>query len=110
MFDPPLRRREIETMRERVDEFGRAFAGSRLQIQTYVNRHPEPLNAAIFEALPDLADGRARLKWVSPLEEERFAEYLDASFLAALGLAELSGMLTEFWPQGGPRWDALARV
>lgn len=94
----------------RVDDFGRAYAGSQLQIQTYVNRRRQQLDAAILEALPDLAQGGASLQWVSPLEEDRFAEYQDESFLAALGLLELAGELAQFWPQGGPKWDALAKI
>jgi len=48
--------------------------------------------------------------WVSPLESERFAEYRDGQFLAALGLSRLHDGLAEFWPEGGPRWDGLAIV
>jgi hypothetical protein len=58
-------------MSERVDEFGRAYAGSQLQIQTYVNRLQQQLDAAILEALPELAAGGASLQWVSPLERDK---------------------------------------
>jgi hypothetical protein len=68
------------------------------------------LDAAILSSLPELATAGAHLEWVSPLEGERFVEYQDGAFLSALGLLDLSGMLAEFWPQGGPRWDALACV
>jgi hypothetical protein len=97
-------------MSDRVDEFGRAYAGSQLQIQTYVNRRQQQLNAAILGALPELAECGASLQWVSPLERDRFAEYQDDSFLAALDLLELAGELADFWPQGGPKWDALAKI
>jgi len=97
-------------MSSRVDEFGRAFAGSQLQIQTYVNRRPKELEGAILDALPELREGGAALQWVSPLEADRFIEYQDESFLAALGLLGVAGELAEFWPQGGPKWDALAKI
>ncbi len=97
-------------MSSRVDAFGRAYAGSQFQIQTYVNRRLEELDAAILGALPDLAQCGPSLQWVSPLEEDRFIEYQDESFLAALGLLEFAGELAQFWPQGGPKWDALAKI
>jgi hypothetical protein len=97
-------------MSQRTDGFGRAYAGSQLQIQTYVNRRRAELNTAILHAIPELGTAGAHLEWVSPVEDERFKEYQDGGFLSALGLLEVSGMLAEFWPQGGPVWDALARV
>jgi len=95
-------------MADRTDAFGRAYAGSQLQIQTYVNRRRAQLDDAIRQAFPELA--HAAIQWVSPLEEERFTEYRDEAFLNALSLTELPGLLAQFWPQGGPQWDALARV
>jgi hypothetical protein len=97
-------------MKSRVDEHGRAYAGSQRQIQTYVNRRRQELDAAILTALPQLAEGGARLEWVSPLENEKFREYFDSSFLASVGLIELAGELANFWPQRGPQWDALAGI
>jgi len=49
-------------------------------------------------------------KWVSPLASDNYAEYQDKQFLEAIGLPKLSHKLTDFWPQGGPVWDALATV
>src|ERR1051325_8954008 len=97
-------------MNDRVDEFGRAYAGSQLQIQTYVNRRRGELDASIFTALPELASTGATLEWVSPIEEDQFREHSDESFLDSVGLLGLAGELADFWPQGGPRWDALARI
>ena len=87
-------------MKRRVDEFGRAFAGSQLQIQTYVNCRRGQLDAAILNALPELAERGASLEWVSPLAEKRFVECHDGSFLSALGLQDSAGLLVEFWPKG----------
>jgi len=83
-------------MSERTDAFGRAYAGSQRQIQTYVNRRRAELDAAILRGLPQLAAEGAQLEWVSPLEEERFKEYQDGAFLGTLGLLDLSGRIFAF--------------
>ena len=92
----------------RVDEAGRAFAGSQRHIQTYVNERTEQLIAAVSAALPELES--ASIQFVSPLERDNYAERRDAEFLRALGLGSLENPLTSFWPRGGPVWDALATV
>jgi len=50
------------------------------------------------------------IKWRSPLVSDGYAEYSDESFLQQLGVTEPRVGLGEFWPAGGPRWDALART
>src|SRR4051812_16709390 len=92
---------------KRRDEYGRAFAGSQLQIQIYVNRRRERLNAAILSELP-VSERDATIDWRSPLEACRFAEFMDGRFLEALGLPRLAPRLEQFWPRSGPRWDGLA--
>jgi len=94
----------------RTDQSGRAFKGSQLQIQTYVNRYPDVLNGAIIAAIPELSESRLPLIWVSPLEDDGFREYHDAAFLRALGLEGSCDSLARFWPKNGPVWDALARL
>ncbi len=80
----------MTTKTTRVDEFGRAYAGSQLQIQIYVNRRSEELSQKVLQGLSDLASLHPRLNWVSPLEKDRFAEYQDSAFLKACGLEHLS--------------------
>ena len=94
----------------RVDDLGRAYAGSQLQLQIWVNRRPGELSRHVVKALPSLASLNPRLHWVSPLECQRFSEYQDLAFLCALGLEDFDGKLKKFWPRGGPVWDALAAV
>jgi hypothetical protein len=65
----------------RVDDDGRAYAGSQLQIQIYVNRHSEELSQKVLQGLPDLASLHPRLNWVSPLEKDDFKEYQDTGGL-----------------------------
>jgi hypothetical protein len=82
--------------------------GSQLQTQLYVNRRREHLDAALVGEFPELAT--AGITWRSPLAEDDYAEYYDSAFLELLGLARLAPLLTDFWPESGPRWDALATV
>lgn len=95
---------------KRVDENGRAYAGSQRQIQTYVNEDPGALTIVIEEALPSLDSLKPVIQWVSPLKQDKYVEYHDEDFLCALKLDFLADELSEFWPKGGPHWDALAYV
>ena len=88
---------------------GRAFSGSQMHLQVWVNRRREALSRALLLALP-ISDPGAQVEWVSPLESEKFGEYKDAAFLSALGLGSHAAALHTFWPRGGPVWDGLARV
>lgn len=47
--------------------------------------------------------------WLSPLQDDDYAEYRDAEFLHRLGLDELVPSLKQFWPRSGPEWDALSK-
>jgi hypothetical protein len=94
----------------RQDELGRAFAGSQLQLQIYVNRRTNELSAAILAALTPRVPVDSTIYWVSPLEAEKFMEYCDADFLRVLGLSRLAEQLSDFWPTGGPNWDGLAVI
>jgi hypothetical protein len=95
-------------MVRRTDEHGRAYKQSQLQMQLYVNRRQPALTDAVLDALPSLSALKPSLTWVSPLEAEKFAEYYDGDLLAAIGRGELACALTDYWPSGGPHWDALA--
>ena len=103
-------RNNLGTNKSRVDKLGRAFVGSQLQIQIYVNRRQEDLSQALKKVLPSLASSNTRLRWVSPLEKDGFIEYKDVDFLRAVGLEHLAPKLKEFWPFRGPNWDAPAAV
>src|SRR5258706_9106146 len=92
----------------RTDEHGRAYKQSQLQMQLYVNRRQPALTGAVLDALPSLSELRPSLTWVSPLEAQKFAEYYDGDFLAAVDRPDLAGSLADYWPSGGPHWDALA--
>jgi hypothetical protein len=95
---------------ERVDTSGRARAGSQRQLQTYVNCGGDRFSPDVLASLKPSPGPRATLRWVSPLCEDKFNEYRDEEFLAKLELPEHSRALSQFWPKGGPCWDALAIV
>ena len=101
---------EAGTRASRTDESGLAYAGSMLQTQLYVNDHAEELNRAILDALPELAHVDPKITWVSPLRATGYRELWDARMLRELGFDELVPKLSEWWPAGGPHWDALARL
>lgn len=90
----------------RVDEEGRAYAGSQLSIQAWVNCRPEALADAVLRGL-HLGDDPRALEWCAPLAKERFAEPRDQAFLKALKLTDNRKDLAAFWPGGGPVWDAV---
>lgn len=96
--------------RRRVDTFGRAFAGSQRHIQTYVNLRPLEFASRVLDAVSPAPSSRSRIRWVSPLASEGFAEYRDDDFLRVLNLDQYLQNLREFWPEGGPSWDALGVI
>jgi hypothetical protein len=96
---------ESKSPKPRVDDLGRAFAGSQLQVQLYSARLCPTLEAALAGALNRAGE---RLDWVAPLEDQGFEELLDEAFINALGLGAHAAALRGFWPGSGPRWDGLA--
>jgi hypothetical protein len=79
-----------------------------LQVQIYVGRRAKDLSEAIAGILEAPKEIMKSLRWTAPREEQRFGEPYDGRFLEALGLPEYKTRLAEFWPEGGPHWDALA--
>ncbi len=94
----------------RVDSTGRAHAGSQKQIQTYVNTREHALNSAVAQSLSRYGLDENGTHWVSPLADDTYSEYRDSEFLERVGLGLHASRLREFWPRGGPCWDALART
>ena len=79
--------------------------GSQRWMQHLVNERPGLLHATLAPRL-GLSDGET-ISWRSPLQADGYAEYYDAAFLDALGIALPQRPLESFWPASGPRWDAL---
>jgi hypothetical protein len=87
---------------------GRARAGSRLQLQEYVNVHTARLSQEI--SANTCSGSNATVRWVSPLASDNYREYRDAEFMNRLGLGSATDALRLFWPRGGPCWDALGLI
>jgi hypothetical protein len=85
----------------------RAVKGSQKWLQELINR-----NADIFDnlLLPRLQLWHNdTIRWLSPLEEDDYAEYQDETFLERLSVRLESRSLSSFWPSGGPVWDGLGK-
>ncbi len=104
----PRDKKRMSDSGQRTDDSGRAYAGSQLQVQIYVSRRAKDLSAAIARTIEAPDEVMKSLRWTAPREEQRFSEPYDGQFLEALGLPHYKTGLAEFWPEGGPHWDALA--
>ena len=91
----------------RRDEFGRAFAGSQLQIQCWVNCRTAALTTAALNALG--VPSTTSVEWISP-RPQRFREFRDGAFLNAVRQNKHLENLRGFWPKGGPVWDGLGLI
>ena len=85
----------------------KASKGSQRWLQILVNRCPQLLNEQI---LPQMGGLGARIEWLSPLENDRYAEYRYQDFLERLKIQLDRRPLKSFWPRRGPQWDALGLV
>jgi hypothetical protein len=92
------------TRPRRVDEHGRAYRGSQLQVQLYTNLHEVELQSALRKRLSGLD---AELHWRAPVPRDRYREPSDGRFLRLVGLQDLQSKMAEFWPRGGPVWDGV---
>lgn len=81
--------------------------GSQKWIQRLINKKPELLNLRIRRNLgfPE----NEEIRWISPLEGDDYAEYRDQAFIKLLGVKLEKMPLEDFWPRGGPQWDAIGR-
>jgi hypothetical protein len=85
-----------------------AYAGSQRWLQISVAKTPALLDEALrHSGVIDIDDS---VQWKSPLASADFVEYRDGEVLRNLGVETLPiRSLKEFWPKGGPVWDALGR-
>jgi hypothetical protein len=81
--------------------------GSQKWIQKLINEKPEFLGVKIRRNL-NLSQDES-IRWLSPLKSDQYAEYRDQGFLKLLRVKLEKPPLDEFWPRGGPQWDALGR-
>lgn len=80
--------------------------GSQGDLQELIERRPQLLNSRIKNSL-SLSE-QLEIKWVSPIPPD-YLEYSDDDFLRILDFDPDRIRLNEFWPNGGPHWDALGK-
>ncbi len=86
----------------------RGNKGSLKWIQQIINEAPRFLNDPINSFLGN--DNTKQIEWLSPLEDDDYAEYRDQAFLDHLGINLIHTKLSDFWPTKGPQWDALGKI
>lgn len=87
---------------------GTATGKSRRWLQVLVNDRRDVADPLVLRAVGGAP--AAAVEWLSPLAADDYAEYSDATFLERLGCNDLRVPLKQFWPEGGPEWDGLART
>jgi hypothetical protein len=91
---------------ERETSIPYASRGSQRWLQMAVARTPYLLDAALRRA--GVMAEEDSVEWRSPISSTRFMEYRDGAALSLLGIDTLPKQsLADFWPSGGPVWDAL---
>jgi len=84
--------------------------GSQKHFQQLVNDSADRLGNEIRQLAGFEMD--EEIIWKSPIADHKYAEYRDKKSLEVLGMQEATKLhsLTDFWPLGGPQWDALAQT
>ncbi len=78
--------------------------GSLRDLQCLINER----SSAIAEEIGRITGQPINIDWMSPLMNDAYAEYSDNDFIDILRLNKtLRFPLKNFWPSGGPHWDAL---
>jgi hypothetical protein len=86
---------------------GKGVKGSLKWIQEIINKYPDVLNKKIAEQLGTVSPDS--IEWLSPKSND-YCEYRHQSFLDLLNIQLKDKPLKDFWPSGGPQWDALGRI
>jgi hypothetical protein len=81
--------------------------GSKKWIQKLINEKSELLNSEIRNKF-DLPSNE-EISWLSPLAEDEYAEYSDQDFIDLFEVELEKAPLSDFWPERGPRWDAVGK-
>ncbi len=85
---------------------GKADKGSQRDIQLLFN------NTGNRRVLQDILEKHINTriaKWLSPDAKKDYLEYQDDGFMRTIGLeSEITRLVGDFWPKGGPVWDGLA--
>ena len=81
--------------------------GSQHWLRVAVNDAREIINRKVRAAVALTAS--EEIEWISPLRPA-YTEYQDQQFVDKLRITLDRFPLKDFWPKGGPVWDALART
>jgi hypothetical protein len=84
-----------------------AKKGSQKWLQKLVNEKPELLDQQIRKNLK-LCESED-IYWLSPLKNDLYSEYRDQAFIKLFDVELKQTPLAQFWPRGGPQWDALGK-
>jgi hypothetical protein len=85
----------------------KATKGSQKWIQKVINGKPQVLNSLIKSN--QFISDKDEIQWLSPLKKDGYAEYRDEACLKLLEVNLEKYSLKDFWPNNGPRWDALGK-
>ncbi len=86
-----------------------ATRGSQRWLQLAVAEAPDLLRSSLVAC--GAVKPSESVAWSAPLASESFAEPRDEEALRKAGIVKLPDRsLHDFWPKGGPVWDAVARV
>lgn len=83
--------------------------GSLKLLQRLINDREDILNDQLRASIG--FNQATYIEWLSPKEQEHYAEYKDQAFIEKLAIdPSLRVPLHEFWPKNGPQWDGLGKV
>ena len=90
---------------------GIASRGSQKWLQLLVKEHKAIIFREIVREMPRLnINNLEQIEWLSPLEKDGYVEYSDSAFINQLEVKLEHKALAQFWPNGGPVWDGLAKT
>jgi hypothetical protein len=85
--------------------------GSQKWLRVLVNEHKPIFYREIVREMPRLnLNNLDQIEWLSPLKKDKYVEYSDSVFINKLGVGLEHKALADFWPNGGPVWDGLAKI
>jgi hypothetical protein len=85
--------------------------GSQKWLRVLVNEYKPIFFREIVREMPHLnLNNLDQIEWLSPLKKDKYVEYSDSAFINKLAVKLEHKALADFWPNGGPVWDGLAKI
>jgi hypothetical protein len=82
--------------------------GSQHQLRRWIIERPDDVSRDLLDRNEQLRVWASRIEWLSPHRDSQ-AELRDQAW-TEIGLTAHSPQQADWWPSGGPVWDAIARV